>query len=136
VAVTGPAVVEVMQILTELVDNATRFSAPDSPVRVTAGLLPDGWVRIEVRDLGNGLGSRSAAVLNARLSHPAAADAGDEPALGLHVVGALAARTGVAVHLVPIDRGCVATVAIPPRLLTVVEPAAEDAGVTRVGAHR
>jgi signal transduction histidine kinase len=126
VAIAGRAVVELVQILTELLDNGTRFSAPGSPVRVTAGLLADGWVRIEVRDLGPGLGSRSAAALNARLNRPELTGLGDEPTLGLHVVSALAARTGVAVHLVPIDRGCVATVAVPPGLIAA--PAGEPVG--------
>jgi hypothetical protein len=55
---------------------------------------------------------------------------GDEPTLGLHVAGTLAARTGVAVHLLPIEQGCVAAVVVPPRLLSpaVPEPAGDRAG--------
>jgi signal transduction histidine kinase len=117
--VVAPAVVDLIQILTELIDNADRFSPPGQTVRVTAGRLGDGGVRIEVRDDGYGLGTRSAATLNARLAAPSTEAIGDEPALGLHVVSALAARTGTAVHLVPIESGCVATVAIPARLVSL-----------------
>ncbi|GIE94335.1 nitrate- and nitrite sensing domain-containing protein [Paractinoplanes rishiriensis] len=118
VAVAAPVVVDMIQILTELIDNAAKFSPPDRPVRVTAGPLSDGGYRIEVRDAGDGLGSRRAAALNARLSRPALDDLGDEPTLGLYVVSALAARAGIGVHLIPIERGCVAAVAVPGRLLT------------------
>jgi K+-sensing histidine kinase KdpD len=123
VDVVATAIVDLIQILAELIDNATRFSPPGQPVWVTAGWLSDGGIRIEVRDSGYGLGSRSAAALNTRLARPAVEGIGDEPALGLHVVGALAARIGAGVHLVPIERGCVATVAIPARLLIAPAPA-------------
>jgi K+-sensing histidine kinase KdpD len=122
VDVVAAEIVDMIQILAELIDNAARFSPPDQPVRVTAGWLSDGGIRIEVRDCGYGLGSRSAAILNARLARPAIEELGDERTLGLHVVAVLAARTGVQVHLIPIERGCVATVAIPARLLTIATP--------------
>jgi signal transduction histidine kinase len=122
VDVVAAEIVDMIQILAELIDNAARFSPPDQPVRVTAGWLSDGGIRIEVRDCGYGLGSRAAAILNARLARPAIEELGDERTLGLHVVAVLAARTGVQVHLIPIERGCVATVAVPARLLTIAKP--------------
>ncbi|WP_125808367.1 nitrate- and nitrite sensing domain-containing protein [Actinoplanes sp. ATCC 53533] len=115
--VRAAGIVDLLQILAELIDNATRFSPPDTPVRITAGPLAVGAMRVEVRDQGYGLGERAAAELNARLSHPRPDGITDEPKLGLHVAGTLAARTGIAVHLLPIERGCVATVVVPPRLL-------------------
>jgi signal transduction histidine kinase len=115
--VRAAAIVDLLQILAELIDNATRFSSPDTPVRVTAAPLAGQWMRIEVRDHGYGLGERAAAQLNDRLNHARPGWIGDEPELGLRVVGILAARSGIAVHLQPIDRGCVASVVVPPRLL-------------------
>ncbi|MEU8615248.1 ATP-binding protein, partial [Actinoplanes sp. NPDC048791] len=129
--IRAAVIVDLLQILAELIDNATRFSAPDTPVRITAGPLADGSMRVEVRDQGYGLGERTAAELNARLSRPRPDRIGDEPTLGLHVAGTLAARTGVAVHLLPIEHGCVAAVVVPPRLLIpeAAEPAVDRAGL-------
>jgi signal transduction histidine kinase len=129
--IRAAVIVDLLQILAELIDNATRFSPPDTPVRITAGPLADGGLRVEVRDQGYGLGERTAAELNARLSRPRPDGIGDEPTLGLHVAGTLAARTGVAVHLLPIEQGCVAAVVVPPRLLTpaVAEPVVDQAGL-------
>jgi signal transduction histidine kinase len=117
VDVAAPAVVALTRILTELVDNAARFSAPDRPVRVTAG-YDAGGVRLEVRDEGPGFGVRTGALLEVRLAGREADRGHDEPALGLQVVSMLAARTGVGVRLVALDDGCVATVTVPPELLT------------------
>ncbi|MGW4946537.1 sensor histidine kinase [Actinoplanes sp. NPDC004185] len=128
--IRAAVIVDLLQILAELIDNATRFSPPDTPVRITAGPLADGGIRVEVRDQGYGLGERTAAELNARLSRPRPDGIGDEPTLGLHVAGTLAARTGVAVHLLPIEQGCVAAVVVPPRLLS---PAAAEPAVDRAG---
>jgi K+-sensing histidine kinase KdpD len=126
--VVAPAIVDLVLILTELIDNAARFSHPDQPVSITAGRLADGGVRIKVRDVGHGLGTRSAAALNARLARPAVAGIGDEQTLGLHVVSVLAARTGVRVRLVPVEHGCVATVAVPAGLLAAGAPAGVGEG--------
>jgi signal transduction histidine kinase len=130
--IRAAVIVDLLQILAELIDNATRFSPPDTPVRITAGPLADGGMRVEVRDQGYGLGERTAAELNARLSRPRPDGIGDEPTLGLHVAGTLAARTGVAVHLLPIEQGCVAAVVVPPRLLTPesqqLDPGRPDSG--------
>jgi len=120
--VRAAGIVDLLQILAELIDNATRFSPPDTPVRITAGPLADGGTRVEVRDQGYGLGERTAAELNDRLSRPRPDGIADEPTLGLHVAGTLAARTGIAVHLLPIERGCVAAVVVPPRLLCPAAP--------------
>ena len=126
--IVATAIVDLILIFTELIDNATRFSHPDQPVSITAGWLADEGVRVEVHDVGYGLGTRSAAMLNARLSSPAVAGIGDEQTIGLHVVSVLAARTGVDVNLVPVEDGCVATVAVPAKLLTVGAPPGADGG--------
>jgi signal transduction histidine kinase len=120
--VPGETVVVLVQILAELIDNATRFSDPDTTVRVRNDRLPDGDIRIEVRNTGHGVGRRTAARLNARLVGPAVEDQGDEPTLGLYVVAALAARIGVHVELMPVERGCVATLNVPADLLSEPPP--------------
>ena len=68
--IRAAVIVDLLQVLAELIDNATRFSPPDIPVRITVGPLADGGVRAEVRDQGCGPGERAAAELDARLSGP------------------------------------------------------------------
>lgn len=43
------------QVLTNLIDNALKFSKEDAPVEVTAGMDGEEWARIEVRDHGIGI---------------------------------------------------------------------------------
>lgn len=135
--VPADVVVNLMQILAELIDNATRFSDPDAGAHVVSERVTGGHLRIEVRNIGHGFGSRTAAELNARLAHPAIGGLGDEQTLGLHVVGALAARIGVAVELVPVPRGCVAVVTVPGHLLSerVADPV-EPAGLALANRFR
>src|SRR5512139_1994575 len=97
VAVVGPAVEPVVHALAELLDNATRYSPPDSCVRLTA--RPErGRILIEVEDAGVGLGReaalRVARVLAAASDGPDLDDLGRSPRLGLAVVGRLARATG------------------------------------------
>lgn len=45
----------VEQVVTNLIDNALKFSPPGSPVEVEAGKNGEGWARIIVRDHGIGI---------------------------------------------------------------------------------
>jgi signal transduction histidine kinase len=131
--VRARVIVDLLQILAELIDNATRFSPPDTSVRITAGALADRAMRVEIRDEGYGMGERTAAELNTRLSHPRPDRIGDESTLGLHVAGTLAARSGIAVHLLPIERGCVASVVVPRQLLMPGSAASGSGGPRLAG---
>ncbi|MGH3283917.1 MAG: sensor histidine kinase, partial [Streptosporangiaceae bacterium] len=70
IAVTGQAVSDVVHLLAEVIENATIFSAKDTPVHVTAQELTSGGVLIEVSDNGVGIPEARLAEMNWRLDNP------------------------------------------------------------------
>ena len=99
--VKGPVVNDLVHLLAELLENATTFSSPQTPVRVSATRLPDARVMIEIHDQGIGLTQEDFAEINKRLDEPPAVDATVSRRMGLFVVGRLAARHGIRVQLRP-----------------------------------
>jgi hypothetical protein len=125
VALVGRAVGDTIHLLAELIENACTFSPAESRVRVTADLVPNG-LAIEVEDRGEGMSQAATAEANARLAAP-----GDRSSdrLGLYVVGQLAVRHAIQVHLRPSAYGGItAVVLVPPELVAVgaEEPSADD----------
>jgi hypothetical protein len=93
-AVAAVAADDVIRILTELVDNADRYSPPNEPVNVSAHLTGDGDVLVRVEDSGIGLNPAQVPWFNHLLSGQGGAG-GDElqPAhVGLPVVAVLTQR--------------------------------------------
>ncbi|MBR7839739.1 hypothetical protein KDL01_41215, partial [Actinospica durhamensis] len=138
-AVAGDAVEGLVHALAELLDNATRYSPPDTHVVLSAASLPDGLV-IEVEDSGVGLGpeaqARAALVLASENAGLEVAALGTTPRLGLAVVGRLARAIGFEVTLEPGDGGGVrASILLPNRLVTEArpEPAAPTGRAARAG---
>ncbi len=142
VAVTGPAVGDLIHLLAELIENATAFSPPTSRVEIGAEPVTNG-LAIEIEDRGIGILPPILAELNARLTDPPdfatlaersgrLGDPGAGAQLGLFVVARLAARHGVTVQLRRSAYGGTTAVALlPDDLLTMVsDPAALPAGGT------
>jgi signal transduction histidine kinase len=122
VAIAGRAVDDVVHVLAELFDNAARFSKSETPVMVDARLLGDRVV-IQVTDQGIGIEVDQRAVLNQRLSAPPQVDVAAVQAMGLTVVGHIAARYGIRVELrAGRPRGTVAEVTLPLNVFEVVSP--------------
>ncbi|MEV5714975.1 ATP-binding protein [Amycolatopsis mediterranei] len=98
-SVQPEAAADVVHILAELLENATRFSPPEHKVALTADRGADGGLLIEVVDQGLGMTPAELATVNARLA--AAGTVGPETTrrMGLFVVGRLAALHGVTVRL-------------------------------------
>ncbi|AZS88712.1 HAMP domain-containing protein [Streptomyces griseoviridis] len=119
VAVTARAVHDVAHILAELLDNATRFSPPETTVGVTVWRLRDRAV-VQVVDEGVGISAERRAVRNAALREPQAG-IGDVRFMGLHVVARLAARHGIVVELRDsAGPGTIAEVTLPASVLATV----------------
>jgi Histidine kinase-, DNA gyrase B-, and HSP90-like ATPase len=106
--VDGGAVEALVHALAELLDNATRYSAPDTRVRLGARAL-DGGIVIEVVDAGVGLtreaAERADLVLRTREFGLELASLGESPRLGLAVVGRLAHAAGFEASLHPVPGG-------------------------------
>jgi signal transduction histidine kinase len=127
VAITGPAVNDVVHLLAEIIENATLFSAGEYQVHVSGRVLDSGGILIEVTDSGVGIPAERLEQLNARLDNPPAADVSVSRHMGLFAVAHLAARHGVRVRLRPgSPRGLTALVWIPQTLITA-ESAAKGA---------
>ena len=101
IAVTGPAVSDVVHLLAEVIENATIFSAKDTPVHVAAQELTSGGVLIEVSDSGVGIPEARLAEMNWRLDNPPVIDVSVSRHMGLFAVARLAERHGVRVRLRP-----------------------------------
>lgn len=118
--VKADVVDDVVQLLAELMDNATRYS--ESAAEITARVLT-GKVIIQVRDHGIGIEPERLERFNERLRRDTPVDLEAMQAMGLTVVGFLAARHGIEVELRPsIGGGVVAEVAVPGSLLTFTPP--------------
>ena len=105
IAVSGPAVNDVVHLIAELAENATALSAADTPVDISGRTLASGGVLVEVTDQGVGMHPDEMAQANWRLDNPATTDITVYRNMGLFVVGRLAARHGIKVRLQPAKTG-------------------------------
>ncbi|GAB3678204.1 sensor histidine kinase [Saccharopolyspora tripterygii] len=141
VAVKGPAVTDTIRVLAELMDNATRFSPPNSSVLVLVEPTDDGRVRVDVEDRGLGMKDADRERINGTLSAPpdfTATSVQDDVRLGLVVVSRLAQRRGIAVSLHPGERsGTRASVVLPGDIIAgQVSANRERGGEATIRMHR
>jgi signal transduction histidine kinase len=101
IAVAGGSVSDVAHLLAELIENATMFSAKDTPVQVVMQELSSGGVLIEISDRGIGVSEARLADMNWRLDNRPAIDVSVSRHMGLFAVARLAERHGVRVRLRP-----------------------------------
>src|SRR5579859_4732502 len=99
VAVGGPAVSDVVHLLAEVIENATIYSAKDTPVHIASQEPTSGGVLIEVSDSGVGIPEARLAEINWRLDNPPVIDVSVSRHMGLFAVARLAERHGVRVRL-------------------------------------
>ncbi|MBB1245576.1 sensor histidine kinase [Streptomyces durbertensis] len=126
VAVVGPAVEPLIHTLAELLDNATRYSPPQTRVHLTAVEVQSG-VAIEIEDGGVSLSEearrRAERMLQQAQEGLDLADLGETPRLGLAVVGRLARAYDFKVSLRTSAYGGVRAVLIVPQELITTAPA-------------
>ncbi|SNS05126.1 sensor histidine kinase [Actinomadura mexicana] len=130
VSLLGSAVADVIHLLAEVVENATTFSPPQSPVRVSGHAVASGFA-IEVEDRGLGMTEEALRRANERLAHPPEFDPSDSAQLGLFVVARLAERQDITVTLRPSPYGGTTAIALIPSSLIVESAEPEPAGVRR-----
>ena len=97
--VGGNAAVDLAHLLSELMENATQFSPPDSVVEVLGARTPDGGYAVTVADRGIGMSPDQLAEANALLESPPPVGLALSRSLGFIVVGRLARRLQVSVRL-------------------------------------
>ncbi|WP_018222885.1 sensor histidine kinase [Salinispora pacifica] len=114
----GRTVGDLIHLLSELIENATRFSPPGTRVQVAGVRRADGYL-FEITDHGLGMSAEALADANSLLSSSPEFDPTRTDRLGLFVVARLAARHGVRVRLRPSESaGLTAVVLIPDELIT------------------
>ncbi|MEV0065689.1 nitrate- and nitrite sensing domain-containing protein [Amycolatopsis sp. NPDC050768] len=120
VSIVGSAVADAIHLIAELVDNATSFSPPGSPVEVTSRMVARGVV-VDVSDQGLGMKEAVRDWANAMMADAPEFDAmalRADSSLGLFVVARLASRLDITVTFDPSRYGGTrATVLIPSQHL-------------------
>ncbi|MGW3615096.1 nitrate- and nitrite sensing domain-containing protein, partial [Micromonospora sp. NPDC005163] len=120
ISVAAHAVNDVVRLVAELLDNATRFSPPNTTVVADGRRIRD-YVLIQIEDRGLGLSDEQLDSLNRRLAAPPSVDVAAFRLMGLAVVSRLASRYGIRVELRRnMEGGTVAQVTLPAA--TVVLP--------------
>ncbi|MEU4239439.1 nitrate- and nitrite sensing domain-containing protein [Actinoplanes sp. NPDC026619] len=132
VAIAALAVNDVVRLVAELLDNATRFSPPTTSVVADARRIRD-YVVIQVEDRGLGMSEEQMDQLNRRLAETPNVDVAAFRLMGLAVVSRLASRYGIRVELrANLEGGTVAQVILPASI--VVLPNRRD-GQLNGGGH-
>jgi len=133
IAVRGQAVNDVVHLLAELAENATSFSAAQTPVAVSGHLLNSGGVLLDITDQGVGMGAEEMAHANWRLDNPPVVDVAVSRRMGLFVVARLAARHGIRVRLRPASMGGLTALVWLPDEVISYETAGVPPGLRRFG---
>ncbi|MEU0733414.1 sensor histidine kinase, partial [Streptomyces lavendulocolor] len=127
VAVVGPAVEPLIHALAELLDNATRYSPPQTRVHLTAVDVNAG-IAIEIEDGGVSMSEeardRAERMLRQAQQGIDLNDLGETPRLGLAVVGRLSQAYDFQVSLRPSAYGGVRAVLVVPQELITTTSAA------------
>ncbi|MEU1626330.1 ATP-binding protein [Streptomyces sp. NPDC020096] len=140
IAIVGPTVEPLIHALSELLDNATRYSPPETRVHLTAVEVQAG-IAVEIEDGGVSL-SEEARTRAERMLEQAQAgidlnDLGETPRLGLAVVGRLSQAYGFQVSLRSSAYGGVrAVLIVPQEHLTTASAVGRAHGIGAVSVTR
>ncbi|BCJ44334.1 hypothetical protein GCM10010168_11470 [Actinoplanes ianthinogenes] len=119
VSVAAAAVNDVVRLVAELLDNATRFSPPTTLV-VAHGRRSGDHAVLQIEDRGLGITPEQLEQINRRLTEPAEVDASAFRLMGFAVIARLAARHGIGVRLLPSrEGGTVAEVTLPADIVVL-----------------
>ncbi|WP_433300682.1 sensor histidine kinase [Actinoplanes sp. CA-030573] len=119
VAIAALAVNDVVRLVAELLDNATRFSPPTTTVVADGRRIRD-YVVIQVEDRGLGMSEEQMDSLNRRLAETPNVDVAAFRLMGLAVVSRLASRYGIRVELrANLEGGTVAQVILPASIVVL-----------------
>ncbi|WP_072802372.1 ATP-binding protein [Rhodococcoides yunnanense] len=135
-ALSSSSAADIVHLVAELIDNALRYSPPDSAVAVTAARAVEGGVLLEVADRGLGMPAADIDETNERLSVGGEVTPETARRMGLFVVGRLAQRHGVTVRLRATQvhggaSGVTVSVHIPVGLVVTSFPTAESVRANR-----
>ena len=127
--VAGPAVIDLVHLLAELIENALGFSPPETTVEIDGRSLGQGGYQFAIIDHGVGMTELELIAANERMSGTDELEGMPTRYLGQYVVAKLASKIGAMVRLQHSSggRGVTATVNLPASAMT---GAPERASVT------
>ncbi len=119
ILVASNVAADLAHLLSELMENATNFSPPETRVEVVGHRTKaDGYV-VSVTDHGIGMSAEQIQEANESLAKPPLVGLALSRSLGFIVVGRLAGRHGISVRMMASPSGGVtAVVTVPPNLVT------------------
>ena len=117
--IAGPAVIDLIHLLSELIENALAFSPPDTTVEIDGRSLGQGGYQFAIIDHGVGMSDVELVAANHRLRGQDELRGMPTRYLGQYVVAKLASKTGAHVRLQPTagGRGVTALVILPTSAL-------------------
>jgi len=119
VTVGGNVAVDLAHLLSELMENATHFSPPDTTVEIVGHRSETGYT-LSVSDQGIGMSADQLSEANNQLARPPLVGLALSRSLGFIVIGRLASRFGVTVKLTASPSGGVtALVSLPGELVSI-----------------
>ncbi|WP_102144603.1 sensor histidine kinase [Mycobacterium hubeiense] len=141
VSIVGAAAGDVGHLIAELLDNALRYSPPDTSVSVTVSRAVDAGVLVEVADRGLGMPAEDLAAANERLALGGEVTPETAKRMGLFVVGRLARRHEATVRLRTTDAlnpqpGVTVSVHLPGALIAPAEIGDTVDALPRSTEHR
>ncbi|WP_416873932.1 ATP-binding protein [Kitasatospora sp. SC0581] len=113
VEIDGIAVTGLTHLISELLENATMFSPPQSLVHVVAEVLADGRVRVSIFNQGSGMEPADTEAVNALFADPSPINR-SMPSMGLFIVRRIAAHLGIDVEMQCVENGGVKAVVTLP----------------------
>jgi signal transduction histidine kinase len=116
----GPAVGDVIHMIAELIENATIYSPPNTPVVIQDGIVGQGFA-IEIEDRGLGMSDEKLAEANDQLAEPLPFDPANTDQLGLLVAGQLARRHDIQITLRRNPYGGTTAIVLIPHSIVVAE---------------
>ncbi|MBA9002825.1 sensor histidine kinase [Thermomonospora cellulosilytica] len=135
-ALPGYAGPDVTLLLAELVENATRFSPPQTQVLMRTAQTPEG-LAIEIEDRGLSMSAERLATMNRLLAAPEKVDVRrqlKQGQIGLLVAARLARRHDIRIELRPVeDGGTQARVLVPGNLLAPPKQPTPHTPTTKAG---
>jgi Nitrate and nitrite sensing len=116
----GPAVGDVIHMIAELIENATIYSPPNTPVVIQGGIVGQGFV-VEIEDRGLGMSDDKLAEANANLADPLPFEPANTDQLGLLVAAHLAKRHAIQITLRRNPYGGTTAIVLIPHSIVVAE---------------
>jgi HAMP domain-containing protein len=122
--ISATVAVDVAHLLSELMENATQFSPPETRVEIVGLKTRDGDYVVSVSDHGIGMSDQQLIEANRLIANPPLIGLALSRSLGFVVIGRLAARLGITVRLAAAPAGGLSALVTLPAPIVDVEPVA------------